>query len=56
MCDDEGVDVKVTRRWVAKTEELGMNYEYIEVAAGSHSGAGRQNIDKVFAFLAKHSR
>lgn len=53
---DESVDVKVTRRWVAKMEELGMDYEYIEVAGGSHHSAGRQNIDKVFAFLAKHSR
>lgn len=53
---DESVDVKVTRRWVAKTKELGMNYEYIEIAAGSHSGVGRQNINKVFAFLAKYSR
>lgn len=53
---DEAVDVEVTRTWVAKMEELGMNYEYIEVAGGSHFSAGRQNIDKVFAFLAKHHR
>ena len=53
---DELVDVEVTRRWVAKMEELGMNYEYIEVAGGTHFGAGRQNIDKVFAFLAEHRK
>ena len=53
---DESVDVEVTRQWVAKMEELGMNYEYIEVAGGSHSSAGRENIDKVFAFLAKHRK
>ncbi len=53
---DTAVDVEVTRRWVAKMEELGMNYEYIEVAGGSHFSAGRQNIDKVFAFLAKHRK
>ena len=53
---DEAVDVEVTRRWVAKMGELGMNYEYIEVAGGSHFSAGRQNIDKVFAFLSKHHR
>ena len=53
---DTAVDVEVTRQWVAKMEELGMDYEYIEVAGGTHSSAGRQNIDKVFAFLARHSR
>ncbi len=53
---DELVDVEVTRRWVAKMEELGMNYEYIEVAGGTHFSAGRQNIDKVFAFLAEHRK
>jgi predicted peptidase len=53
---DESVDVEVTRQWVAKMEELGMNYEYIEVPGGTHSSAGRENIDKVFAFLAKHRK
>ena len=53
---DEAVDVKVTRQWVAKLEELGMNYRYIEVAGGSHSSAGRENIGKVFEFLSKHSK
>ncbi len=53
---DESVDVDVTRQWVAKMEELGMNYEYIEVPGGSHSSAGRANIDKVFAFLDKHRK
>ncbi len=53
---DTAVDVEVTRQWVAKMEELGMDYEYIEVAGGTHFSAGRQNIDKVFAFLARHSR
>ena len=53
---DQAVDVEVTRRWVARMEDLGMDYEYIEVAGGTHSSAGRQNIDKVFAFLNGHSR
>ena len=53
---DESVDVEVTRQWVAKMEELGMNYEYIEVPGGSHSSAERENIDKVFEFLDKHSK
>ena len=29
---DDAVDVDVTRQWVTEMEELGMNYEYIEVA------------------------
>ena len=53
---DTAVDVEITRRWVAKMEELGMSYEYIEVAGGTHFSAGRQNIDKVFAFLAEHRK
>ncbi len=53
---DTAVDVEVTRRWVAKMEELGMNYEYIEVAGGTHFSAGRQNIDRVFAFLAEQRK
>ena len=53
---DELVDVKVTREWVAKMKALGMTYEYIEVPGGSHSSAGRANIDKVFAFLGKHRK
>lgn len=53
---DELVDVNVTRRWVAEMEELGMEYEYIEVPGGTHSSAGRDNIDKVFDFLSRHAR
>jgi dipeptidyl aminopeptidase/acylaminoacyl peptidase len=53
---DEAVDVEVTRRWVRKMDELKMSYEYIEVPGGTHFSAGRQNIDKVFAFLAEHAK
>lgn len=53
---DESVDVDVTRQWVAKMEELGMEYEYIEVPGGTHFSAGRDNIDKVFEFLSRHAR
>ena len=53
---DELVDVEVTRRWVAKLRELGLEHEYIEVAGGSHSSAGREKIAEVFAFLRRHSR
>ncbi|HSH75185.1 MAG TPA: PHB depolymerase family esterase [Longimicrobiales bacterium] len=53
---DQLVDVNVTRTWVAKMQELGMSYEYIEVPDGSHSGAGRENIARVFSFLQRHRR
>jgi predicted peptidase len=53
---DEAVDVNVTRQWVAKMEDLEMDYEYIEVPGGTHFSAGRDNIDKVFDFLSRHSR
>ena len=53
---DQAVDVEVTRQWVAKMQELGMRYEYIEVPGGSHSSAGRENIDTVFAFLDTHRK
>jgi predicted peptidase len=53
---DELVDVEVTRGWVAKMEGLRMDYEYIEVPGGTHASAGRDNIAKVFAFLAEQRR
>jgi len=53
---DTSVDPKVTKQWVAKMKELGMNYEYIEVPGGTHASAGRLNIDKVFAFLDKQRK
>jgi predicted peptidase len=53
---DMSVDPNVTRKWVAKMKELGMNYQYIEVPGGTHASAGRLNIDKVFAFLDKQRK
>ena len=53
---DQLVDVNVTRQWVEKMKALGMTYEYIEVEGGSHSSAGRENIGKVFAFLAAQQK
>jgi hypothetical protein len=40
----------------ARGQDLGMNYEYIEVPGGTHASAGRLNIDKVFAFLDKQRK
>lgn len=53
---DELVDVEVTREWVDKLRELGIEHEYIEVPGGSHSSAGRENIGRVFEFLSRHRR
>jgi predicted peptidase len=53
---DMSVDPNVTRKWVAKMKDLGMNYQYIEVPGGTHASAGRLNIDKVFAFLDKQRK
>jgi predicted peptidase len=53
---DELVRVDISRGWVAKMQELGMSYEYIEVPGGSHSSAGRDNIAEVFAFLSRQRR
>jgi poly(3-hydroxybutyrate) depolymerase len=53
---DQSVNPDVTRRWVAKMKDLGMEYQYIEVPGGTHASAGRLNIDKVFDFLERHSK
>jgi len=53
---DQLVDVKVTRLWIEKMKELNMNYEYLEIAGGSHASAGRENIGKVFEFLDRHRK
>ncbi len=53
---DIEVDIEDTRRWVAKMEELGMHYKYLEISGGTHSASGRQNIDKVFQYLNGHRK
>lgn len=53
---DQLVDVNVTRVWVEKMKSLNMNYQYLEVAGGSHASAGRENIGKVFEFLNQHKK
>lgn len=51
---DELVDVDVTRRWVAKMEELGMEYRYIEIPGGDHSRIITRtpaNVEAIFDFF-----
>lgn len=53
---DIEMDISVTRRWIAKMEELEMEYEYLEIQDGTHSASGRENIGKVFEFLSEQEK
>jgi len=51
---DELVDVEVTRRWVAKMDELGMKYRYIEIPGGDHRRIithSPENMKAIFDFF-----
>ncbi len=50
---DIEVDIELTREWVQKMSELGMDYEYMEIEGGTHSDSGRDNIARVFEFLSQ---
>ena len=52
--DDQTVPVDVSRRWVARMEELGMQHLYIEVGGGDHSlliSQTPENMQKVVDFF-----
>jgi len=52
--EDELVDVEVTRRWVAKMDELEMDYRYIEIPGGDHSRIitrTPENVRAIFDFF-----
>lgn len=51
---DELVDVEVTRRWVARMRELGMQHSYVEIPGGDHSlliARDPGNMRKIFDFF-----
>jgi poly(3-hydroxybutyrate) depolymerase len=53
---DRAVSIETTRTWVAKMKELGMRYEYLEVAGGDHFGVimgAPGNMKKIFDFFDK---
>ena len=53
---DQAVSVETTRTWVVKMKELGMRYEYLEVAGGDHFGVimgAPENMRKIFDFFDK---
>jgi alpha-beta hydrolase superfamily lysophospholipase len=46
--------VTLTRQWVAKMHELGMEHVYVEVKGGDHSlfvSQDREMLSKVFSFF-----
>jgi poly(3-hydroxybutyrate) depolymerase len=53
---DKLVPVAGARRWVEKMKELGMKYEYIEVAGGDHITVAFQNMPKIFEFFDKQQK
>jgi poly(3-hydroxybutyrate) depolymerase len=51
---DQSVDVAVTLRWVARMQELGMTYEYVEVPGGDHLSVisrSPENVRRIFDFF-----
>lgn len=53
---DPNVPVAVVRRWVEQMKKLGMNYEYVEIAGGTHGSVAAQGMTKVFDFFDKNKR
>jgi dipeptidyl aminopeptidase/acylaminoacyl peptidase len=53
---DRSVTVEATRRWVAKMNELGMTYEYVEIPGGDHTSIisrSPENMRRIFDFFDK---
>lgn len=51
---DRLVRVEVTRQWVEKMRELGMDYEYVEIPGGDHTriiAANPTNMARIFDFF-----
>jgi len=53
---DRHVNVDVTRRWVAKTKQLGMQHEYIEDPGGRHVLVAFEYLPSIFDFFDKHEK
>ncbi len=51
---DQDPLVRSSRVWAAKMNELGMNYEYIEIAGGDHMSVishSPDNMKRIFDFF-----
>jgi predicted esterase len=53
---DELVPVTGTRLWIDQAKELKMDYQYVEVACGTHGSVLTTGAPDIFAFFAKHSK
>ena len=49
--EDATVPVAITRRWVAKMEEIGMQHVYAEIPGGDHSLVISQNREHMQKFV-----
>jgi poly(3-hydroxybutyrate) depolymerase len=53
---DELVPVAGTRLWIDQMKELKMDYQYVEVACGTHGSVLTTGAPDIFAFFAKHTK
>lgn len=55
---DQDILVRVdrVRPWAEEMKKLGMDYEYDEIAGGSHISVAFTSMPKIFAFFDKHKR
>ncbi|MBN2059049.1 MAG: dienelactone hydrolase family protein [Deltaproteobacteria bacterium] len=53
---DEVVPVDISRRWVEKSKELNMNYEYNEMEGISHGPVITAALPSVYKFFSNHSK
>jgi hypothetical protein len=45
-----------TRLWIDQMKELKMDYQYVEVACGTHGSVLTTGAPDIFAFFAKHTK
>lgn len=53
---DELVPVVGTRLWIDQAKELKMDYQYVEVACGTHGSVLTTGAPDIFAFFNKHTK
>jgi poly(3-hydroxybutyrate) depolymerase len=53
---DNLVKVERVRPWAEKMKDLGMTYEYLEIAGGNHIDVAFKNLPKIFDFFNAHPK